>query len=91
MFEFNFAFFSSQSGPNERPKEEAPGEMPEVMTINHVDKITLFAQVHPGVQPLDGALLRRNLLDHRPFPCILRLVAQGIVTLKYLSAGITTI
>ena len=59
--------------------------MPEVMTINQVDEITLFVQVHPGVQPLDGALLRRNLLDHRPFPCILRLVTQRIVTLKYLN------
>ena len=43
-----------------------------ILYICHIDHI-FYVQVHIGLQPSSCANLCLRLLDHRPYPCILRL------------------
>ena len=46
----------------------------ELLHLTHMSYIIFFyAQVHIGLQPSSCANLCLRLLDHRPYPCILRL------------------
>ena len=51
----------------------------------------LLFQVYPSVQPHNGLVIRRHLLDHRPIACVLHLViwaysiqSSHLATLKYI-------
>ena len=47
-----------------------------ILYICHIDHI-FYVQVHIGLQPSSCANLCLRLLDHRPYPCILRLDIEG--------------